>query len=471
MAHIEKFKASQVNGLLEHNSRTDKTRPHNHRNEDIDPTRTKDNYELHSSEGTAQQRHKARLSQLHVMKRDDVIVLDSLVVTLPQDVKPEDERKFFQSVYEFACEDYGKENIVNATVHKDETTPHIHLGFIPVVDGSRRNGEPCKKVRHSALITRTYLDTMHTRLSEKVESDLGYRVSILNGATPNVSKTVAQLKAQKAEEQAKQAEQEAEELRRQVCTLSERVINLTEQAEQAQKRAEEATDRALTAEASLVNVLHSVPPLELEQPKPKASLPDQFGWEKRPEITDKGFRGKLQARKRDKWDKEREQAVQERDEAYEQHCAEVAARNTAARQEWEDKYLTPDNLRKATEIIAKRKRAVETDSKSIEAEQAKLAVERQQLEQERAQLKQQQQSYAQNVRNAAQRLINEANEETYGKAETSRMERLESFCDNIRRNGQTVLQVFEEREAELARQRAEAVELKLSDSYGYGKGR
>lgn len=213
MARIDKYKASQVIGLLEHNARTDETRPHNHRNEDIDPTRTKFNYELHSTEGTAYERFKARMEQVHCMKRDDVTVLDGLVVTLPKNVRPEDERKFFQAVYDFACKDYGKENIVNATVHKDETTPHIHIGFIPVVKGKLRNGTECEKVRHSDLITKTYLDMFHKRLSDHVKDRLGYETEILNGSTASGNQTITELKLKRLQSQVKEVSDQLAELR------------------------------------------------------------------------------------------------------------------------------------------------------------------------------------------------------------------------------------------------------------------
>ena len=472
MAHIDKFKASQVNGLLEHNARTDETRPHNHSNEDIDPTRTKDNYELHSTEGTAQQRHKARMSELHCMQRDDVTVLDSLVVTLPPDVKPEDERKFFQSCYAFACGDYGKENIINATVHKDETTPHIHIGFIPVVEDTikrgEHKGETVEKVRHSALITKTYLETMHDRLSAHVAKDLGYEVSILNGSTAGRSKKVEELKAErakaKAEEEEKKAaaaEKKAAELQGQVRELSQRVNDLTEQAEQAKERARIAEERAVTAESSLVNILHSVPPLVLEEKKPKPNLPDKYEWSKRPQS---GFKQK-------RWDKGREKEQERINAEYEQYCAEVDERNAQTRQEWNDTYLTPDNLKKATNIIVKSKRAVDTDKERVAADKEKIAQQQQLLQQEREQLQQERERHAESVRNEALRLVKGVDEEIYGDEDTSRMERLESFCANIRRNGQTLLQAFNEKEQELAEERAAAVEQELSIRYDYDRGR
>lgn len=217
MAHISKFKAVEVVGLLEHNGRTGATRPHIHSNQDIDVTRTKENYELCVGEGTAYERFKQRMQQVHCMKRDDVTVLDSLIVTLPKDVKLEDTRRFFEGVYKFACNDYGEKNIINATVHMDENTPHIHIGFIPVIEGTRRNGEPVEKVRHSSLITKYYLDTLHQRLSESLKKELGYEVQILNGATENGSKTVAQLKADTLTKQ-------ADELQQQVDTLQEQAL-------------------------------------------------------------------------------------------------------------------------------------------------------------------------------------------------------------------------------------------------------
>ena len=204
MANIQKYKTSQVGGILEHNSRTGETKQHNHSNKDIDPTRTADNYELCSGTGTAYERYKERMGQLHCMQRDDVTVLDSLIVTMPQNVKEGDERAFFEGVYAFACADYGEKNIVNATVHVDETQPHIHIGFIPVINGKLRNGTAVEKVNHSKLITQTYLRAFHPRLSRFIADKLGYEVDILNGATDNGNKTINTLKAERAAREAAQ---------------------------------------------------------------------------------------------------------------------------------------------------------------------------------------------------------------------------------------------------------------------------
>lgn len=40
---------------------------------------------------------------------------------------------------------YGTENVVSATLHMDETTPHIHASVVPIVQGERRQKESRKK--------------------------------------------------------------------------------------------------------------------------------------------------------------------------------------------------------------------------------------------------------------------------------------------------------------------------------------
>ncbi|MCH3737880.1 plasmid recombination protein, partial [Campylobacter coli] len=54
---------------------------------------------------------------------------------------PEQEREFFKTAYDFYCEKYGKENVISAMVHKDETTPHLHLLIVPLT----KDGRLCAK--------------------------------------------------------------------------------------------------------------------------------------------------------------------------------------------------------------------------------------------------------------------------------------------------------------------------------------
>ncbi|WP_416807741.1 MobV family relaxase [Bacillus safensis] len=47
-------------------------------------------------------------------------------------LSPEREKEFFKSNLEFLQERYGKENVMYASVHKDEKTPHMHVGLVPI---------------------------------------------------------------------------------------------------------------------------------------------------------------------------------------------------------------------------------------------------------------------------------------------------------------------------------------------------
>ena len=219
MAAIDKFKSVNVYGLLKHNGRTEDDGV-KHSNESIDPERTKDNYSLVKDGGY--EKYKERMSEVHCMKRDNINVLGEFVITMPKDVKPKDEKQFFEICLDFAVKDLGVKNIVAANVHKDEKKPHIHIDFIPVVNGHLRDKAktPVEKVNWDKKITQSYYQKFHKRLSEYVKEHLGYEVEILNGATAGGNKTVKELKAEAAAAKAEALEKEAEELENNISELN-----------------------------------------------------------------------------------------------------------------------------------------------------------------------------------------------------------------------------------------------------------
>lgn len=227
MASFQKYSINEIGRMFQHNNRT----PNDgieRSNEEINPEMTKFNY--HLKKGTPKDISK-RIDEVFLIKKDGSVVMGEMVVTLPKDVKEEDERKFFQSVYDFYVEDFGEENVVNAVVHKDETTPHLHLDFIPIIrENAELKGkqgvalnkwkkqhelddeEEFERVCCKELINRDYLRQMHIRLSEYVADSLGYEVEILNGATVNGNKTVQELKIQKLEKKREELEKKVESL-------------------------------------------------------------------------------------------------------------------------------------------------------------------------------------------------------------------------------------------------------------------
>ena len=209
MAEIKKFKTPAVKAVFIHANRT-ATDGHKHSNESIDLERTKFNYRLKTG---GVKEWKKRLDEVFRIKRSDNVTFAEVIVTLPKDVREEDERRFFQSCYEFFCKDFGDENVMYATVHKDEIQPHMHLGFMPIEKKDityddynytqrphldrwvkKHNELPKERLLAKAIINRPYLNTMHERLQMYVDNYLGYHTSVLNGATAKGNKTVLELK-------------------------------------------------------------------------------------------------------------------------------------------------------------------------------------------------------------------------------------------------------------------------------------
>lgn len=186
MAHLEKCKANQVNGLCLHDSRACK----GHSNEEIDVERSHLNYNL--AESIQPLNHndfiKQRLSEVKCIKRADVNIMASWCVTLPKDYQG-DERAFFESAFSFMADKYGAKNVISAYVHNDEKTPHLHFKFMPIVED-----KGVEKVCFDKCVTRKDYKSFHKELKAHLESDLGIPCNILNGATENGNKTVQELK-------------------------------------------------------------------------------------------------------------------------------------------------------------------------------------------------------------------------------------------------------------------------------------
>ena len=178
MAHVEKYNRAQAGHLVRHNIR-DKDEHGNYISfgrSKVDETRTALNYRLDGDEDPRKKLER-RLSQIKVQKRADVKVYCSWVVTMPPEVQKNEERKFFESTYRFLCDRYGEKNVVCASVHNDETTPHLHFAFVPaVIDKKHPEREKCSA---KEVLTPRDLKSFHPDLKAHVERDLGHSVSIL----------------------------------------------------------------------------------------------------------------------------------------------------------------------------------------------------------------------------------------------------------------------------------------------------
>ena len=225
MAKIIKLQSHSVGRLFLHNNRSPDDGVE-HSNEDIDLSRTHLNYAFKS--GGVDEMRKRLDEVFSIRRKNNQVLLCEVVVTLPKDAHSEDEHAFFEGIYDFYSKDFGEKNIINAVVHKDENTPHIHLDFVPVVTGDfeysssgygkhlreeldkwkETHPGPLERLSCADVVTRPYLRQMHERLFSFMEKRLGYPVSILNGATANGNKKILELKVARLEAENKRLEQQ-----------------------------------------------------------------------------------------------------------------------------------------------------------------------------------------------------------------------------------------------------------------------
>ncbi|MDA1775205.1 plasmid recombination protein [Bacillus cereus] len=192
MAHVQKYTKGNVQGLSIHWDR----KTENHSNLDIDNERSDLNYDLCEKEGDTLSRMHQRLHEVHSLNRNDVKVCANWVVTLPENLKEiseKEQREFFEKTYEFLSDRYGGEkNVLSANVHNDETTPHMHFAFMPVVWDEKKQRE---KVSAKEVLTRKDLKIFHQDLDKFLKREIPhiYKEGILNDKTIGVD-TVKDLK-------------------------------------------------------------------------------------------------------------------------------------------------------------------------------------------------------------------------------------------------------------------------------------
>lgn len=139
--HLQKLKQPAIKGIQIHNQREKESQT----NGDIDDSKSHLNYDLvnHADIDYHEKINKRIDEGVTTGKaiRKDAVRVASFLVTSDKaffdELSEREEKRFFESSYEFFCEKYGDKNIVYSTVHKDEKTPHMHVGFVPITENGR----------------------------------------------------------------------------------------------------------------------------------------------------------------------------------------------------------------------------------------------------------------------------------------------------------------------------------------------
>lgn len=204
VVHMMKIKSGAVGGIQSHNNREHEPKT----NPDVDMSRSEDNYDLISCDNYKRS-IKERLSNLvessRAVRKDAVVVCNFIVTSDNETMNAlgaDRQREFFQDSVKWFSDRYGADRVLNATVHMDETTPHLHIGVMPITQDGRLSAK--------AIFTKTEMKAIQTEFARDVGEKYGLERGVEGSERTHLSE--ARFKEQKALEMANEHGAIAQEL-------------------------------------------------------------------------------------------------------------------------------------------------------------------------------------------------------------------------------------------------------------------
>ena len=204
VVHMMKIKSGAVGGIQSHNNREHEPKT----NPDVDMSRSEDNYDLISCDNYKRS-IKEKLSNLvessRAVRKDAVVVCNFIVTSDNETMNAlgtDRQREFFQDSVKWFSDRYGADRVLNATVHMDETTPHLHIGVMPITQDGRLSAK--------AIFTKTEMKAIQTEFARDVGEKYGLERGVEGSERTHLSE--ARFKEQKALEMANEHGEIAQEL-------------------------------------------------------------------------------------------------------------------------------------------------------------------------------------------------------------------------------------------------------------------
>lgn len=205
VVHMMKIKSGAVGGIQSHNNREHEPKT----NPDVDMSRSEDNYDLISCDNYKRS-IKEKLSNLvensRAVRKDAVVVCNFIVTSDNETMNAlgaDRQREFFQDSVKWFSDRYGTDRVLNATVHMDETTPHLHIGVMPITQDGRLSAK--------AIFTKTEMKAIQTEFARDVGEKYGLERGVEGSERTHLSE--ARFKEQKALEMVNEHGAIAQELR------------------------------------------------------------------------------------------------------------------------------------------------------------------------------------------------------------------------------------------------------------------
>lgn len=204
VVHMMKIKSGAVGGIQSHNNREHEPKT----NPDVDMSRSEDNYDLISCDNYKRS-IKEKLSNLvessRAVRKDAVVVCNFIVTSDSETMEAlgaDRQREFFEDSVKWFSDRYGADRVLNATVHMDETTPHLHIGVMPITQDGRLSAK--------AIFTKTEMKAIQTEFARDVGEKYGLERGVEGSERTHLSE--ARFKEQKALEMANEHGAIAQEL-------------------------------------------------------------------------------------------------------------------------------------------------------------------------------------------------------------------------------------------------------------------
>ena len=251
VVHMMKIKSGAVGGIQSHNNREHEPKT----NSDVDMSRSEDNYDLIPCDNYKRS-IKEKLSNLvessRAVRKDAVVVCNFIVTSDNETMDAlgaDRQREFFQDSVKWFSDRYGADRVLNATVHMDETTPHLHIGVMPITQDGRLSAK--------TIFTKTEMKAIQTEFARDVGEKYGLERGVEGSERTHLSE--ARFKEQKALEMANEHGAIAQEFRVLAEDCKQELSEATRSLETVKHELSTTQDRkdALQGEAERLKALNN----------------------------------------------------------------------------------------------------------------------------------------------------------------------------------------------------------------------
>lgn len=243
VVHMMKIKSGAVGGIQSHNNREHEPKT----NPDVDMSRSEDNYDLISCDNYKRS-IKEKLSNLvessRAVRKDAVVVCNFIVTSDNETMNAlgaDRQREFFQDSVKWFSDRYGADRVLNATVHMDETTPHLHIGVMPITQDGRLSAK--------AIFTKTEMKAIQTEFARDVGEKYGLERGVEGSERTHLSE--ARFKEQKALEMANEHGAIAQELQIIAEDCKQELLEATRSLETVKQELSAMQDRKDTLQGEI----------------------------------------------------------------------------------------------------------------------------------------------------------------------------------------------------------------------------